>query len=289
MITLRPQELPRLRDGLIEFAGTRIAAGLREMDFEQERMAPEPVARSLRRSVWALQESDLYFVGTEMAELVSAAAKTLPPFALDPDDPPSKAGLAWFEKPVLDVDDEGLPILAVAIGWYAVGHSLIVTTYCHRDMVPIRFRDPRQIPAVFPFGSWQSAYAKSDGAPIPVNELMPSGRTLLASAKTAWLLMRQPLATETLVQPDRAAKRRAAREGHREPPPVRVIALRRPPGSGHGHSDREYHHTWIVRGHWRNQWYPSREVHRPTWIAPHVKGPEGLPLLGGEKVYAWTR
>jgi hypothetical protein len=71
--------------------------------------------------------------------------------------------------------------------------------------------------------------------------------------------------------------------------PVRVINLRRRAASTiAGQSDREYHHQWIVRGHWRDQWYASRGVHRPVWIAPHVKGPEGAPMLGGEKVHAWT-
>jgi hypothetical protein len=69
-----------------------------------------------------------------------------------------------------------------------------------------------------------------------------------------------------------------------------VIELRRPKtSSGPGDGDREYHHQWIVRGHWRQQWHPKRQVHRPVWIAPHIKGPEGAPLIGGEKVYALKR
>jgi hypothetical protein len=44
-----------------------------------------------------------------------------------------------------------------------------------------------------------------------------------------------------------------------------------------------------VRGHWRQQWYPSIQDHRPVWIAPHRKGPEDAPMLGGEKVYQWSR
>jgi hypothetical protein len=45
-----------------------------------------------------------------------------------------------------------------------------------------------------------------------------------------------------------------------------------------------WHHRWVVRGHWRKQCYPSLHDHRPTWIAPYVKGPADAPLLGGEKV-----
>ena len=29
---------------------------------------------------------------------------------------------------------------------------------------------------------------------------------------------------------------------------------------------------WVVRGHWRNQWYAADGVHKPKWIHPHFKG-----------------
>lgn len=34
------------------------------------------------------------------------------------------------------------------------------------------------------------------------------------------------------------------------------------------------------------EWTP---VHRPKWIAPHVKGPADKPLVVKETIYAWTR
>jgi hypothetical protein len=40
--------------------------------------------------------------------------------------------------------------------------------------------------------------------------------------------------------------------------------------------------SWIVRGHWRNQWYQKDEVHRPKWIDPYWKG-DGKDKL--EKIY----
>lgn len=97
-------------------------------------------------------------------------------------------------------------------------------------------------------------------------------------------LLRQRVAEETVAHVDRAARRRMAREG-KEPPPVRVIAIRGASAHGGGDGSREYVHRWIVRGHWRRQWYPSIQSHRPIWITPYVKGPEDAPLLGGEKVY----
>lgn len=72
-------------------------------------------------------------------------------------------------------------------------------------------------------------------------------------------------------------------------PVVQVIELRAtdyikdaPSSSGEGH----YSTRWIVRGHWRKQWYASEQRHKPKWIESYVKGPEGLPVKGGAKLFA---
>jgi hypothetical protein len=107
--------------------------------------------------------------------------------------------------------------------------------------------------------------------------------------RAAWLLMQQPLAEIEDIEPDRATRKRLRRFGQ-EPAPVLLIGLRRPKSAAdRGDGAREYQHQWIVRGHWRQQWYPKRQVHRPVWIAPHIKGPEGAPMIGGEKVNVWKR
>jgi hypothetical protein len=37
---------------------------------------------------------------------------------------------------------------------------------------------------------------------------------------------------------------------------------------------------WEVRGHYRNQWFPSQQSHQRIWIAPHAAGPlDGNPLV----------
>ncbi|WP_328974304.1 hypothetical protein [Streptomyces canus] len=101
--------------------------------------------------------------------------------------------------------------------------------------------------------------------------------------RAAWLLMRRPLAAIENTEPDRATRKRLRRLNH-EPASVRLIVLRRPKSNSEKvDGSREYQHQWIVRGLWRQQWYPKRQVHRPVWIAPHVNGPEGTPMTGGEK------
>jgi hypothetical protein len=51
----------------------------------------------------------------------------------------------------------------------------------------------------------------------------------------------------------------------------------------------EWSHRWIVRGHWRQQWYPSDKEHRVLWIPPYIKGPDDRPLQVRPAVYAVSR
>lgn len=40
----------------------------------------------------------------------------------------------------------------------------------------------------------------------------------------------------------------------------------------------EHQWRWMVRGHYRAQWYPTEKAHHLKWIEPYVKGPEYRPL-----------
>lgn len=76
------------------------------------------------------------------------------------------------------------------------------------------------------------------------------------------------------------------------PKHVTVVQLRRSAGHSaqEGKSQVEWSHRWVVRGHWRRQRVgPGRQEIRPRWIFPHVKGPDGKPLLMTEKVYSLVR
>lgn len=62
---------------------------------------------------------------------------------------------------------------------------------------------------------------------------------------------------------------------------VRFITLRSPlykRDHQESHSDVDWKFRWLVRGHHRAQWCPSTRDHKLMWIAPYVKGPEGLPM-----------
>lgn len=113
------------------------------------------------------------------------------------------------------------------------------------------------------------------------------GRLVLA---TFQLAAQANLAEQEQERTPRPERRRTERAGM-PARDVRVVRLRRSvaaardaeagPGDAGG---REWRHRWIVRGHWRQHWYPSIADRRPLWIAPYLKGPDDAPLLGGDKV-----
>lgn len=286
-LRLRPVDLPRLRDELVGFAGTPTAAELRAYYVEVQGIAPDSrLAETVLEPAPDLVDAPLFFATTEMCELATTAARSLPEFVLDVDDPPSRSGLLWFETAVEDVDsdDAQRPFYCVALGWMVRAGRLWVTTYTDRDTFPwITQQKLAGWPPVIPMGRWPAPIDGDGHAAVYEGD---SGRVMLATLKTVWLLMRQPLAHISDADYDRATRRRIEKQG-KTPPPIRVIALRRPPGAPAGEGgSREWHHRWIVRGHWRMQPYgPGRERVRPTWISPHVKGPADAPMLGGEKVY----
>ena len=82
----------------------------------------------------------------------------------------------------------------------------------------------------------------------------------------------------------RPARKRAARAQVTQPgSPVHLVdvtagAVHRDRVPDNGRPGRAYTIRWVVSGHWRNQWYPAAELHRPRWIDGYVKGPADAPL-----------
>lgn len=266
-------------------------------------------ARLAKAEAFRIAGAELFWVSREMTELCVAAAKTMPSWSLQPDDLIAPAGMIYFED--LPTFRAGVPTTvmtwsqcpATLAARMFEGPGLWLSSYAERGWLTRRGLDfgsaptPRLVyngESLASYGPRKEggvAYTANDEGEVieTDSETLIRGGGALAVFKTACLLMRQELATADLVEPNRASRKRIQRM-QQEPKAVRVIRLRHASNSsGNSASDREYHHQWIVRGHWRQQWYPSREVHRPVWIAPHVKGPEGAPLLGGEKVHAWVR
>jgi hypothetical protein len=121
--------------------------------------------------------------------------------------------------------------------------------------------------------------------PIPELELRDeqletTGRDPVVDAMAAWraILVVQMIdilgarhVPVDIPRPHRRAHERRFGVAH---PFVYFIDLRQAGDSKPGSGDRQYHHRWMVRGHWRH--YDGRR----TWVRPYVKGPAGAPWRG---------
>lgn len=106
--------------------------------------------------------------------------------------------------------------------------------------------------------------------------------------RATWLLLTQSGVTDVeQLHVSRTVRRQAERAGY-DLDGVRVVRVRHrenTPAREESAGDRSYQVRWTVRGHWRNQWYPARQEHRPVWINPHIKGPDDAPLKTGDTVH----
>lgn len=285
---------------------------------------PEQAAKMLCEQEHArLTHAQLYAVTAEMTKLAVVAGESLPDFHLEPEDVPAPAGFMVFAEPIGSyINNDGpaperFPIVAVSWGQYSrpgfPRGGLWITFYTPVDLAalerqaaelagrPLRDRERARIrslsgplnwdnEAVIAYGGDQKAsYKPGASHDAKPDEFAPWSQALRA----AWLLMSQPqIADVEELEPSRATRRRAQKSGL-DLHAVRVLHLRRlerdqgaPPDEP---GSRDYTCRWMVRGHWRQQWYPSRGVHRPIWINPHVKGPDDKPLRTGETVHLWDR
>lgn len=247
---------------------------------------PRAIARTM-------PQAELFHLTGGMLDLARTAAETVPSFALQPNDLPVPHGLITTDEGAFqhygnDPYDRRLPLTALSWhetpdrGIHLVGYNArddgqtIRTDHGGPPMLGL----PRLVPTLasdlLPYDT-ERQQALSEAA-------APEWHWTVSIITAVWLLTQQrTIATPREIQQDRAGRRHAERHGY-TPSPVRLIDLRGGGGSSTNTSDRSYQHQWIVRGHWRQQWYPAREVHRPIWIAPHAKGPADAPLIGGDKV-----
>jgi len=98
-----------------------------------------------------------------------------------------------------------------------------------------------------------------------------------------FLFIKQSLLGISHRQVTRATKRRIE---HKNLSEIGVVILRTKHYKPSGEEvDVEWSCQWLVRGHWRQQPYPSEGIYRPIWIEPYIKGPEDKPMKNPEKIF----
>lgn len=305
---LSPKELPELRRSMYTDRRSTVwtwdvMQGLHDGLVEQGGGGPESLYSWFERANASIKFADLNFVDVEFAELIGVAAPSMPVSTVSPSDVPSQDGLIYFASPLLDQRSGVAGHWIVA--WGVCDEGIEVWWYADKDTKMRQMVDNNEIPGPLPSAEMQQRILESfppfvlsfagliryGAESTDITSAAPgSMEWFLGYLLATWHLQRQRLTVERRVMPDRPARRRLDKAGDTTPREVRVINLRGADPALRGTAGgREYRNRWMVRGHWRQQWYPSIQDNRPVWIAPYIKGPEGAPVLGGEKVYAWNR
>lgn len=239
-----------------------------------------------------------YWIAPEMVDLVLAAGKSMPGVNFTPDHLPSPSGFAYFAKdwfiegqsiaPVAASSPTGMHVIAISWSTTELANGEVGAFVClHDDISRVRQPGDVHVPDPVP-----ARYEE-----IPFGQLSPGAVESVTHGVllSYWILCQQRVASISRGHVDRGRRRRAERLGLPldVEDGIRVVTLRRQAPSKTEPS-AEGQHTewscrWVVDGHWRQQWYPSSEEHRPVWIAPHVKGPDDAPLVLKDRVYRFVR
>lgn len=267
-----------------------------------------------------LANAELFFVDEDLSDLLDAVWPSMPPFVPRPHDVPAPYGFVVFSRPLVaytrqvefpelpdtpDVRDaqkrlteDGVRIVAASWGpfdrdgtwpqggvWFTFWSESALNRGSDNWLLETA---SRILPPLLIDNEAAIAWPPDDTEHPELALSKDPGTTSMwvAMIMCAFQLAGQSnLAEITSERTPRPERRRTERAGlpARD---VRVVRLRRHlrEACDAGGSGREYRHRWVVRGHWRQQWYPKRGVHRPKWIAPYLKGPDDAPLLGGERV-----
>lgn len=248
-----------------------------------------------------LKSGDPFYWDATTCELVAATAAGLPEMTLRPEDLIVPFGFCWFARPLplTTPDSVGRNLPMVGYAWGLVPENGVMLM----PFVPTVERAsgaPSQL-TMWRFGDSVEALSES------VRDLARKEAGLMDSEVQArrrceqmryiaacTVFMNQRILSRRSERPDRPTRRRLEREGWTHEPLIQVITLRRAHPEGEARESSgipvEWTCQWVVSGHWRQQFYPSTGEHRPVFVLPYIKGPEGLPLKApAERVFVVAR
>lgn len=244
-----------------------------------------------------INQSPLYAVEEEVAALIQVGAESMPEQKLLQSDLPSRSGMLLLPRPV-GVLDKNLNVYPISgVFWLpAVGESVdrgernpgIMTVHftTNNDLARDDYEWPKVHPdfppltilhiMFLPFGT--EMVTETGTAP----EADASIRRFIKHLQSFWAFVQQKVVEVETTQMPRPIRKRAEKQD-RKVSELKVVRLRRLARESvkpapEGGKEIHWSHRWVVRGHWRNQFYASLNDHRAVWIYPFIKGPTEKPL-----------
>ena len=279
------------------------------------------VIHRLAASAWRVGQP--YVLAPAMTAIVAAAADALnlAGESLHEDSAPDDFGVLFLPDPIYARNPRGHLIAIAAITWarlasptgtaWAIGGWSALDDPDNPQLDPALRRNPKVRPFLGPYlladldhlpvqrpvptrDTYQHDEADRDWQPAPDGRYVIDTTNCPTAVCTAivyafWRIQAQPLATVAHPPLDRPAVRRAARASIVHD--TRVVMLRRTnPVAEPGDREAKWHYRvrFLVRGHWRRLTDKEGRPYR-IWINAHIKGPDGAPLLAGEKVNILAR
>lgn len=245
---------------------------------------------------WNLSTASPFYVGPAICPVIGAASADLARIdrvTINAVDMPAPSGFCLFAEPIV------LPVHVptgeerdlVALSWLLLVQRAdgkydpapTPNDATHLHVYPwVRMPSSRHTGKYWIGSFFQLPLGSMDRPePHPFGRNSPRLWAITGVFVTLCEFMRQKILTTTArpIQ-NRQARRRIARRLQHEPI-VKVVELRRREHAQHDESHEthtEWSCQWLVRGHWRQQYFPSTSENRPIWITPYVKGPSDKPL-----------
>lgn len=252
-----------------------------------------------RQFIRRLPFADTYWLSSTVQPLVLQAARTLPEKTqIDLATPPSPEGFVMLDTPFGVKVNDGHETRVMALQWLPsrivhdlaepIGGGSVVAPGDIDSYSVMMYVDYGLIlPSIM--SQWAFGATLRDMVRVQ-NERRADNMTdddVLTGVQgiSIWaalgLFVQQRILISSHTRAERHSRKRLERLGWDQNPVVRVIELRKKQARiSHAVEpvEAEWSCQWIVRGHWRQQYYPSKNLNQPVWITPYVKGPENKPL-----------
>ncbi len=303
-------------------------------NFQSDAFPEAPEGLMLMLQERTFEEADPMYVSSVVAELVDHARETFEVEPLQPWDLPCMIAFALLPRPLNITNLYGHDTSFRAISWIPVSRSSEVgwsednppqgvwyTLWSDIDDPDAYKRDDKTKleRAIWErIGKWsvlhsgllefgEEAYGffgMNNKALLDSLEGEPEYPQAYSRVQT-WVFLQSfwRLSRQVVLAKERLPRQlRRDRKRHYRSEDVTVIRLRRE-SHEHDHDveDVDWKYQWVVRGHWRNQYYPglgpvhnddgtlNKESHRQIWISPYMKGPEDAPVKPVKRAFEFTR